>query len=120
LAAKTNNGSDVNTVTGSYVSITGGAGQDWFTGLTATITDPKAADDANFAVEIVNASTGADNISASGTPLNNNSGNWRFDNITISGTADTSATPEPATFALLGTGLIALLAGRRKFGRRQG
>jgi hypothetical protein len=120
LAAKTNNGSDVNTVTGSYVSITGGAGQDWFTGLTATITDPNAADDANFAVEIVNASTGVDNISASGTPLNNNSGNWRFDNITISGTADTSATPEPATFALLGTGLIALLAGRRKFGRRQG
>ncbi|MGA3239631.1 MAG: hypothetical protein ABSG03_25420, partial [Bryobacteraceae bacterium] len=38
-----------------------------------------------FAVQMVNASTGADDIGASGTALNNNSGNWRFDNVTISG-----------------------------------
>jgi hypothetical protein len=36
-------------------------------------------------VEIVNAATGADCTSASGTALNNTSGNWRFDNVTISG-----------------------------------
>lgn len=79
-----NNTSSSNTVRGSYVSITGG-GQGWFTGLTATISDPNAANNPKFAVEMVNASTGADNISASGTALNNNSGNWRFDNVVISG-----------------------------------
>ena len=80
-----NNTTSNNTVKGSYVSITGGAGQDWFTGLTATISDPNAANNPKFAVQMVNASTGADDIGASGTPLNNNSGNWRFDNVTISG-----------------------------------
>jgi uncharacterized protein (TIGR03437 family) len=80
-----NNTTSANTVKGPYVSITGGAGQDWFTGLTATISDPNAANNPKFAIEMVNASTGADNLGASGTPLNNNSGNWRFDNVTISG-----------------------------------
>jgi uncharacterized protein (TIGR03437 family) len=80
-----NNTSSANTVNGWYVSITGGAGQDWFTGLTATISDPNAANNPKFAVEIVNAATGADCTSASGGALNNNSGNWRFDNVTISG-----------------------------------
>jgi hypothetical protein len=107
LAVVTNNGSDTNTVTGSYVSdnlLNNGskAGQDWFTDLTATISDPNAADDPNFAIEMVNASTGADDVGTRGTALNNNSGNWRFDNVTISGTA----TPEPAAFALFGTGRV--------------
>jgi uncharacterized protein (TIGR03437 family) len=80
-----NNTSSANTVNGSYVSITGGAGQGWFTGLTATISDPNAANNAKFAVEMVNAATGADDTSASGGALNNSSGNWRFDNVAISG-----------------------------------
>ena len=79
-----NNTTSANTVKGSYVSITAG-GQGWFPGLTATISDPNAGNNPKFAIEMVNASTGADNISASGTPLNNSSGNWRFDNVTISG-----------------------------------
>jgi hypothetical protein len=113
LQVLSNNGSDVNTVTGSYVSdnlLTGGlkAGQDWFTGLTATITDPNAANDPNFAIEMVNASTGADDVSSQGTALNNNSGNWRFDNIAI------TAVPEPPTLALTGGGLAALLALQRR------
>jgi uncharacterized protein (TIGR03437 family) len=74
-----------NTVNGWYVAITGGAGQGWFPGLTATISDPAAANNPKFAVQMVNASTGADCTGASGTALNNNSGNWRFDNVTISG-----------------------------------
>jgi hypothetical protein len=120
LVALTNSTSS-NTVNGSYVSITGGAGQDWFTDLTATISDPNAANDPNFGIEMVNASTGADDISAKGTPLNNNSGNWRFDNVTISGTAEApaAAAPEPASLVLFGSGLVVFLAGRRKFGRRQ-
>ncbi|HTB15772.1 MAG TPA: hypothetical protein VK752_29585 [Bryobacteraceae bacterium] len=80
-----NNTTSANTVKGSYVSITGGAGQGWFTGLTAIISDPNAANNPKFAVQMVNASTGADCIGASGTALNNNSGNWRFDNVAISG-----------------------------------
>ena len=80
-----NSTTSANTVNGWYVNITGGAGQGWFPGLTATISDPNAANNPKFAIEMVNASTGADNMGASGTPLNNNSGNWRFDNVTISG-----------------------------------
>ena len=99
LAVMTNSTS-ANTVMGSYVSITGGAGQDWFTGLTATISDPTAANNPKFAIEMVNASTGADDISASGTALNNTSGNWRFDNVTISG--------QPATFTGFSPGNLVL------------
>jgi len=84
LAVMTNTTS-ANTVNGSYVVITGGAGQGWFPGLTAAISDPNAANNPNFAFRMVNAATGADCISASGTPLNNTSGNWRFDNVTVSG-----------------------------------
>lgn len=84
LAAMTNTTSS-NTVMGSYVSITGGGGQNWFPGLTAIITDPAAANNPNFAIALVNASTGADNIAAAGKALNNTSGNWRFDNVMISG-----------------------------------
>jgi uncharacterized protein (TIGR03437 family) len=79
------NSTSANTVMGAYVSITGSAGQNWFPGLTATISDPNAANNPKFAIEMVNAATGADCTSASGTPLNNSSGNWRFDNVIISG-----------------------------------
>ena len=65
-----NNAISPNTVNGFYVAIQGG-GQDWFPGLAATITDPKAAGNANFAIRMVNASTDGDNVSALGTPLNN-------------------------------------------------
>jgi hypothetical protein len=104
------NSTSPNTVLGSYVQATGG--QNWFINLTATITDPSAANDPNFAIEMVNASTGPDNISASGTPLNNTSGNWRFDNVIISGTP----VPEPAslTLGVLGLGAVGILAYRQR------
>jgi len=106
-----NNVASPNTVVGSYVSdnlLTNSLnGQNWFPGLTATITDPAAANDPNFAIRMVNASTGVDCISTQGTPLNNTSGNWRFDNVTISGTA---AVPEPSTIALLAVAATGLLA----------
>ena len=52
-----------------------------------------AANNPNFAFELVNASTGADCVSTQGTPLNNSSGNWRFHNVSINGTP----VPEPAS-----------------------
>jgi PEP-CTERM motif len=117
LAVVTNSGSDTNTVTGSYVSdnlLNNGsmAGQDWFTSLQAQITDPLALNNANFGIELVNASTGADDVSTQGTALNNNSGNWRFDNIVISSTP--IPVPEPASVCLLGIGAMGLLARRRR------
>jgi len=99
LAAMTNSTS-ANTVMGSYVSITGMAGQNWFPGLTATISDAKAANNPSFAIQIVNAATGADNIAAAGTALNNSSGNWRFDNVTISGQAAGSSVFSPGNLLL--------------------
>ncbi len=84
------NSTSANTVTGSYVTISGTAGQNWFPGLTATISDPAAANNPKFAIQMVNAATGADDVAAAGTALNNTSGNWRFDNVTISGNSTTS------------------------------
>jgi hypothetical protein len=107
LKVLSNNGvTDPNTVNGSYVSdnllLNGApAGQDWFTGLTATINDPLAANNPLFAVEMVNASTGNDDVSTQGTALNNSSGNWRFDNVVLS----SATVPEPSVIALLGMGL---------------
>lgn len=115
-----NNSTSANTVAGSYVSdnvLNNGsmAGQDWFTGLTATITDPNAANNASFGFELVNASTGADCVSTAGSALNNTSGNWRFDNVSISGT---SIVPEPSTLALAGLGLSAMFGLRRLRNRK--
>lgn len=110
------NSSSANTVMGSYVSdnlLTGGsmAGQDWFTGLTAGINDPNAANNPNFAIEMVNASTSTDCVSTQGTALNNSSGNWRFDNVVITGTA--VAAPEPASIGVLALAGLALVSRRR-------
>jgi hypothetical protein len=114
LVVMTGNALDTNTTQGSYVSdniLNPGeattAGQDWFTDLTATITDPNMLNDPAFAIEMVNASTGTDNVSTQGTPLNNSSGNWRFDNISI------STVPEPTSVGLLALSAMGLAARRR-------
>ena len=102
-------GSDANTIAGNYVQLSP-AGTGWNNQITASFAG--VASDPNFAVEIVNASTGADDVNGSGAALNNSSGNWRYDNVVISGT---TAVPEPGTLAMGGFGgLMALMAFRRR------
>lgn len=102
-----NNSSSPLTILGNYVQLSA-AGTGWNNQITASL--PGAGSDPNFAVEIVNASTGVDNVNTGGTALNNSSGNWRYDNVIISGTT----VPEPSTMALAGLGLAGLLAYRQR------
>ena len=104
------NSSNANIVNGSYVNDvkqTTGGGQDWFTDLTATITNPAALNDPSFGIEMVNAATGTADVSTNNSALNNTSGNWRFDNVSI------QATPEPSSWALAVIVVLALLGVRR-------
>lgn len=102
-------GSDSSTVAGNFVELVP-TGTGWNNQITATFAG--VSSDPNFAVEIVNASTGADDVNGAGNPLNNSSGNWRYDNVIISGT---TAVPEPGTLAMGGFGgLMALMAFRRR------
>lgn len=83
---------------------------------------------ANFGVRLVSAydptlsaAAGQNEYAAatlsSGQPVqyNNNSGNWRFDNVIFSGTS-ISAVPEPETYGMMlsGIGLMGFVARRRK------
>jgi hypothetical protein len=63
-----------------------------------------ANNDANFGVRLVSVYDPAlgNYGSASGGVYNNNSGNWRFDNIVFSGTAS-ATTPVPEPFTIVGT-----------------
>lgn len=66
--------------------------------------------DANYSAYIADdTSSGQDYSNAAGADYNNSSGNWSFNNITISGTA----VPEPASASLLGLAGMALLKRRR-------
>lgn len=88
-----NNSSDPNTVSGNYFFQTNGQGfydniTVDFTGVAGTQNNPQ------FGIRIVNAATGAvDCVNYLGTTYNNSSGNWRYDNVIVAGTA---GTPPPA------------------------
>jgi len=109
-ATTKNNTTSANTVTGTYIQFT--AGQ-FYDGITANLSGIAGVNnDPTFGIRIVNASTGVDDVNGSGTAYNNNSGNWRFDNVVI------ASVPEPSTLALVGCGFAALI-GFRRFGNRQ-
>ncbi len=64
-----------------------------------------ANNDANFGIRLVSVYDPLLGTygSASGGIYNNNSGNWRFDNIVFSGTASATTTAVPEPFTIIGT-----------------
>jgi hypothetical protein len=110
-----NNTISVNTVMGSYIQMQNSAGG-WYDGITANLSGVSGVNnDPNFAVEIVNASTGVDDINQAGTAYNNSSGNWRLDNVVIG----TVPVPEPSTLALAEILGLTALVGLRRLKNRQ-
>ncbi|MDR3415138.1 MAG: VPLPA-CTERM sorting domain-containing protein [Nevskia sp.] len=107
------NSSSANTVSGTYFFQTGG--QNFYNNITADLSGVTAANnDPLFGIRIVNAATGADDVAYNGTAYNNSSGNWRYQNVEVSGT-QVSSVPLPAAGWLLGSGLLGLMGvGRRK------
>jgi hypothetical protein len=92
------------TVLGSYLDAT--AGNTWYNGITLNFSSiAGTANDPNFAIRLVNASTGSDVVTAQAAgAFDNTKGNWSFDDVSVVGVA-----PEPSTWALLGLGLGGLL-----------
>lgn len=101
-----NNTSNPLLINGSYLQL-GTAAGGWYNDITVNLGDV-ADNDPNFAFEIVNAATGTADINQTDGVYNNNSGNWRFDNV------DVTVVPEPGTLALAGLGGLISLIGLRK------
>ncbi len=86
------NSADPNLLNGTYFYET--FGQGWYNNIVVDLTGvPGAANNPLFGFRVVNAGTGPQCQNFLGQPYNNLSGNWRFDNVTVGGTA---GTPPPA------------------------
>jgi hypothetical protein len=81
-------GGSPNTVTGTFFYQN--TGQNFYNNMVVDLTGLSAADNnPNFGFRVVNAATGSDCVNSTGGSYNNSSGNWRFDNVTVGGTAGT-------------------------------
>jgi hypothetical protein len=113
--------------TGTYVAVSNDFFNASVTSTNPTITVdlssiPGANNDPNFGVRLVAAFDSTGNVpndfasaalSAGKTVIyNNSSGNWRFDNLTFSGTV--IPTPEPGSLTLISVGAAGLLTRRRR------
>lgn len=106
------------TVVGSYVTLASG----WNNQITVNLDGLSGVDNAtNFAVRLVNASSGTNCVNTTGAVYDNTSGNWTFDNVVIQGqTIDiiadwnfdligTQASPYNGPSPTLGTGIASPL-----------
>lgn len=101
-------------VNGTYFHGEANNGNDvWYNGLSVNLSGVAAANnDANLEFEIVNAATGTADVNEKGnTALNNTSGNWRFDDVTVS---EVAAAPEPSSWALAVIVALAFVGLRRR------
>jgi hypothetical protein len=110
-----------NIVNGTYINVATSSSSDtWFDAIKANVGSiPAANNDANLSFRIVNAATGtSDIVLHNGAIENNTSGNWRLDDVEVSGLA---VIPEPATCALY-AGIAVILAAfmRRRSASRRG
>jgi hypothetical protein len=72
------------TVRGTYVILTNNGTTGWNNGITVDLTGVSGVDNnANFAVRLVNASTGSNCVDTTGAFYNNTSGSWTFDNVSV-------------------------------------
>jgi hypothetical protein len=84
------NSTSPNTVMGTYFYET--YGQNWFNNMVVDLTGiPGVDNNPQFGIRIVNAATGNDCLNPFGALYNNTSGNCRFDNVAIGGTAGNQA-----------------------------
>jgi hypothetical protein len=105
------NSSNANIVNGTYFHGEANNGNDvWYNGITVNLSGVAAANnDPNLEFEIVNASTGAADVGEkSNTALNNTSGNWRFDDVTV------QSVPEPSAWVLGVVVAVAFVGLRRR------
>src|ERR1039457_203956 len=87
LGVIANNSSTSNsTVVGSYVILTNNGTTGWNNQITVDLSGISGVDkDPNFAIRMVNASTGTNCVDTTGAGYNNTSGNWTFDNVVVQG-----------------------------------
>lgn len=99
-------------------SFSGNVGDSWFNGRSVNLSAISGiANNANFAFRVVAAfdpSSSSSYLASSPTGTYGTSGTWRFDMVTVSGTA-IAAVPEPKNYAMLlaGLGLMGFIARRR-------
>lgn len=88
LGVITTNSATNSTVMGSYVILTNNGTTGWNNQIVVDLTGISGVDNnANFAIRIVNASTGTNCVDTTGAPYNNVSGSWTFDNVVVQGTS---------------------------------
>ena len=73
-------------VVGTYIILTNNGTAAWDNQVTVNLTGISGVDNnPNFALRIVNASTGTNCIDTTGAPYINNTGTWTLDNVVIQG-----------------------------------